>query len=389
MKIWPVFLSALLLIFPPLAVSKTETLTLHHDSIDAPLNFTVYLPDTYDPQGDQRYHLLFDYHPLAGRYLEGLQFWLSHNGNTPWPSTIIVTPEPGNRSGMLFAPEKKATPLADFIAYRLLPALEKQYRLTGFRMFNGFRHNGTIGLSMLVNHPQSFQAYFIGCPELKDNFNHVLSDIVDKADNIPPYRYVLLSCADSQIKTAHTMNDITELRDMLANIRPLHSRYQDLTGHAFMSFPVRTLLDGLEWVFDEANNGLPGNSAVSAKGMTAIIREVARLSKEKYGVTLSPFLSLQNRGNWLLENNRTNDALSFFTEVATHFPNDAYSWYNLARAQLQADKLDKAIVSQQRAVALATENRRTWHVKKMQAYLKTLRSHLKTQSQGQSTAEAN
>ena len=374
MKIWPVLLSALLLSIATFAESKTDTLTLHHDSIDAPLHFTVYLPDNYDAKAKRRYNLLFDYHPLAGRYLEGLQFWLSHNGNSPWPSTIIVTPAPGNRSGMLFAPDQKATPLADFIADSLLPAIEQKYPLTGFRIFNGFRDNGTIGLSMLVNHPQSFQAYFISCPEVQNNFNNVMSDITDKANHIPPYRYVLLSCADDHVKTAHTIDDIKTLHELLTDIKPLNTRYYDLSGHAFMSFPVRSLLDGLEWVFDEANNGLPGDTEISQRGVAAIIDAVATLSEDKYGFPVSPFLSLQNRGNWLLDNGQTDDALHFFTEVASRFPDDAYSWYNLARAQRQADKLDKAIASQQQAVKLAKENRRTWHVKKMQAFLMTLQS---------------
>ena len=201
-----------------------------------------------------------------------------------------------------------------------------------------------------------------------------MSDITDKANHIPPYRYVLLSCADDHVKTAHTIDDIKTLHELLTDIKPLNTRYYDLSGHAFMSFPVRSLLDGLEWVLDEANNGLPGDTEISQRGVAAIIDAVATLSEDKYGFPVSPFLSLQNRGNWLLDNGQTDDALHFFTEVASRFPDDAYSWYNLARAQRQADKLDKAIASQQQAVKLAKENRRTWHVKKMQAFLMTLQS---------------
>lgn len=371
MKIWSFLLSALLLFSPPYAASKTETLTLHHESIDEPLNFTVYLPDSYTPQADRRYNLLFDYHPLAGRYLEGIQFWLSHNGNSPWPSTIIVTPEPGNPSGMLFAPEDKATPLADFIASDLLTAVEKQYPLTGFRIYNGFRHNGTVGLSILLHHPDAFQAYFISCPELTENFNHVLSDTREKASTIPAYRYLYLSCGQS-VKTTQTLSDIASYKALVENHPRLQTRYGDLSEHAFMSYPLRTLMNGIEWVFDEANNGIPGNASVSEAGVDGIINEVARLSEHKYGFSVSPFLSLQNRGNWLLENERTNEAVTFFTEVAGRYPEDAYSWYNLARAQQQAGNTKGAIVSQKKAVRLALDNRRTWHQKKMQAFLDSL-----------------
>lgn len=371
MKIWSVILSVLLLTLTPPARSKTETLTLHHKNIASPLHFTVYLPDDSGAQGTSEYNLLFDYHPLAGRYLEGVHFWLRHNGNAPWPATIIVTPQPGNPSGNLFAPESNATPLADFIANDLLTALEKQYALTGFRMFNGFRHNGTLGLSLLMHHPEAFQAYFISCPELTDNFNNVLSDTREKAGLLPPFRYLYLSCGEN-VKTSHTLGDIAAFRALIQKHPQVNTHFADFSEHSFMSYPLRTVMNGIEWVFYEANNGLKGDSQASRGGVEAIIDAVSQLSEKKYGFTVSPFLSLQNRGNWLLANNQTNDAITFFTSVAARYPEDAYSWYNLARAQQQAGQTEAAITSQQRAVRLATENRRTWHQKKMQAFLDSL-----------------
>ena len=83
------------------AQGTLEQVTFTHPDIDSPIVFNVALPANYANNTDKHYPLMLDFHYYAHTYLQGMHDWLSHNGEWPWPQTIIVTPQAGNRVGML------------------------------------------------------------------------------------------------------------------------------------------------------------------------------------------------------------------------------------------------------------------------------------------------
>ena len=233
------------------ANAKEVILKIDDERFDTPLTFSVHLPDGYDNNMDKRYALLFDFHPYADSYLTGMHDWLSHNGEWPWPQTIIVTPVMGNPVGRLFDASGKTTPLIDFFETKLLPAIDKSYRTNGFRIMSGFRVNGTLALSAMLRKPGLFDAYFITSPELKDDYAGILSAATSELNslNTPPV-YVLVTHG-SGVKEKHQLESYARLDKLFSNTAPSSVTwdYRDFSEHMFMTLPLLTLLTGIEQVF--------------------------------------------------------------------------------------------------------------------------------------------
>ena len=246
-------ISIFTLIFCVFSAGATETLSINDERFPAPLQFNVELPDSYQKEPAKRYWLLFDFHPYSNSYLSGMYDWLSHNGEWPWPETIIVTPKKGNPVGTLFDSSGETTPLISFFAESLLPAIDERYRTSGYRIMSGFRVNGTLVLSTLLRKPTLFNAYFATSPELHENYAGILSTL--EAGGLPEAlagRYVLLTHGDS-VKETHQQDEYQQLhRFMQANNDVgLHYQYEDLSGRAFMSLPLLTLMQGIEALYNQ------------------------------------------------------------------------------------------------------------------------------------------
>lgn len=247
----PKLLSLLLLCFTLLANASETRLTINDERFDAPLVFTVNLPTGYEKNTDKRYAVLFDFHPYADSYLTGMHDWLSHNGEWPWPQTIIVNPAMGNSVGRLFDATGKTTPLIDFFETTLLPAIDAQYRTNGFRIMSGFRVNGTLALSAMLRKPGLFNAYFVTSPELNDDYAGILSAAESSlAELKTPPVYVLVTHG-SGVKEKHQLKAYARLNELFARNSPQNVTwdYRDFSEHMFMTLPLFTLMTGIEQVF--------------------------------------------------------------------------------------------------------------------------------------------
>ncbi len=248
MKTQRYLLCLLCALFASMGAAATQTLSIRDQRFSAPLDFTVSLPASYHTSPKKRYALLFDFHYYADSYLTGMHDWLSHNGEWPWPETIIVTPKRGNPVGQLFDSSGETSPLIRFFAEALIPEIDKAYRTNSYRIFSGFRVNGTVVLSAMLRHPTLFDAYFVTSPELKDNYAGILSSLEERG--LPAElggRYLLFSHGNS-VKESHQTKDYRQLNQLLrehADTRVLYD-YQDLSERAFMSLPLLTLLKGIE-----------------------------------------------------------------------------------------------------------------------------------------------
>lgn len=134
-----------------------------------------------------------------------------------------------------------------------------------------------------------------------------------------------------------------------------------------MSMPPIAAAMGIELLFDDIHNGLQPDSDVAKKGFDAIVNHYEWLSKEKYGFEVSPFFSLRNRGNFLLESEPT-QAISLFEKMRELYSDDAYAIYYFAKAYATTGDFKKAVALQKKAVQLS-KNMLTWHQKRHMKYL--------------------
>lgn len=351
------------------AKSSQEQIQLNHPDFSESLKFNVALPSGYAENKDKFYIVMFDFHPNSDTYLRGMHDWLSHNGEWPWLQTIIITPASGNRVGLLFDSSGKTTPLLDFFEDQLLPEVDNKYRTNGFKIMSGFRVNGTIVLSTLINKPDMFDAYIAISPELKNDYAGILSTSklkLAKNKNKPKF---LLFSHGTNIKEEHQMESYNELNSILAAYAPetLDWHYKHFDDHYFMSLPLISVITGIEKIFNDINDGLAPDSEISRRGVDSIIKHYEYLSKQKYGFEISPKGSINNLGFYLLESS-PQDAIKVFRDMVKRYPNDAYSHHHLARAYAKLGDYDTAVKYQGDAVKIA-DNMLTWHKKRHRRFL--------------------
>ncbi|WP_371372281.1 tetratricopeptide repeat protein [Thalassotalea aquiviva] len=349
--------------------SIQDQIQLLHPSFEKPLSFNVSLPSGYANNKKKSYILMFDFHPNADTYLRGMHDWMSHNGEWPWLQTIIVTPAQGNRVGMLFDSSGKTTPLLDFFETQLLPEIDSKYRTNGFRIMSGFRSNGTLVLSTLINKPEMFDAYIAISPELQDDYAGILSTAQSKLEKVKNTPKFLLFSHGTNIKEEHQLQSYGQLQALLSNHAPesLDWHYKHYEEYYFMSLPLVSVITGIEKLFDDINDGLPPESAISQQGVDSIVRHYNYLSKQKYGFEVSPKTSINNLGFYLLEN-LPEKGIRVFKEMVKRYPTDAYSHHNLARAYAEIGDYDTAVKYQSHAVKIA-DNMLTWHQKRHRRFL--------------------
>lgn len=352
-----------------LANATSEILSIEYTGFEAPLEFNVTLPNSYKSKTSKLYVLLFDFHPRSHAMLSGLQDWLSHNGEWPWLETIIVTPAYGNTVGKLFDVKGDKTPLLDFFETAMLPAIDQKYRTNGFKIISGFRQNGSIVLSALLNKPDMFDAHIAISPELKNNFAGILSTAKAKLAAMDDAPRFLLFAHGNNVKEEYQIDKYQTLLSLFskAPTKNLDFHYEDLSHHYFMSLPALAMISGVEKLFDDINAGIPPTSEIASKGVTAIVKHYAWLSREKYGFEVSPKFSIRNLAYHLLKTDSEN-GIETFKELVNLYPKDAYSFHYLADAYAHTGNYNEALKHQKIAVEMSG-SMLTWHQKNLRKSL--------------------
>lgn len=358
------------------ASNSSEVIEITHPSFPEPLQFNIVLPAGYAKNTNKFYPLMFDFHPNAITYLRGMHNWLSHNGEWPWLQTIIVTPVAGNRVGMLFDSTGKTTPLLDFFEQQLFTEIDKTYRTNGFRIMSGFRVNGTIVLSTLLNKPNMIDAYIATSPEIANNYADILATANKKLAQLNDKPRYLLFSHGTNVKEAHQISEYAQLHQQLTTSAPnkLTWQYKHFSENYFMSLPILSTTLGIEQIFNDIHQGLAPTSDISQQGVPAIIKYYDYLTHEKYGFNVSPKLSIERLGKYLLASS-PNDGLAILIENVKRYPKDANTHHALASAYAQQGKYQQAVQHQTNASALA-DKMQTWHKKRQRQFLAEYQSKL-------------
>lgn len=359
------------------AKSTVEVIEITHPKFSKPLKFNVTLPSGYAKNTEKSYVMMFDFHHYANSYLDGMHQWMSHNGEWPWLQTIIVTPVSGNPIGMIFDETGKTTPLLDFFNQQLFTAIDNKYRTNGYRIMSGFRTNATIVLSGLINKPNMANAYIATSPEIKDDYAAILSTAKNKVKKLNDKPRMLLFSHGSGIKEEHQLAAYKQLNEIIEISAPalLDWHYKDFTDHYFMSLPPLATIFGIERIFDDIHQGLAPQSAISQQGVPAIIEHFNYLSQQKYGFEVSPKNSINKLGFYLLDLDQAK-GLSVLQQSLELYPDDAYSYHNLAKAYAKLGNYLLAVKYQKSAVVIA-DNMRTWHKKRQRKFLTQYQEKLK------------
>lgn len=361
-------------------LNPIEKISVEPEAFKVPMEFNITLPASYHDEKDKRYFVLFDLHPRSQPYLSGLHDWLSHNGEWPWLETIIVTPSGYHKEFATLFEETVTDPsdkrLLNFLESQVLKSVDEKYRTNGFKIYSGFMSNGAIGLYALLNRPKLFDAYMISSPTLSGNFLSITADADKKLPLLTDkIRFLYLTIGQHRYEEPH-LEAVTFFKDSLREKAEKELEWEVDTDdkHYYMSRPVFTVLKGIEKLFDDYHTDLAPNSAISVKGVDAIVSYYDMLSEKKYGFSISAEGSLKKLAESFLKSDPER-AINIYQQVVEFYPGSAYAYSDLAAAYQSLGQLEKAVDYQTKAVEKSAKMIK-WHQNKLKKLLDGYKSEL-------------
>jgi tetratricopeptide (TPR) repeat protein len=356
-------------------LNPVESLKIKSKLFKEPIEYNVTLPQGYiqESNKDKKYFVIFDLHPRSQPFLSGLQDWLSHNGDWPWPETIVITPKDYNAEfADLFAQlvdNPKNQSILDYFESDLLKTIDAKYRTNGFKIYNGFVSNGAFGLYILLNRPQLFNAYIISSPSLANDFGAITLDATEKlAQQDDKLRFLYLSIGDHKYEQGN-LASFDVFAQTLKKVAPTTLDWQvhHNNKNSFMSRPIVSVVNGIEALFADMFTDLKPDSDISKKGADSIIEYYSMLSTKKYGFSISAEGALKALANSLLAS-APKQALAIFHQTVELYLESAYAISALAKAFAELGNMQKAVDYQLRAVE-KSKSMIVWHQNKHQQFL--------------------
>ena len=165
----------LCMLIPFVVLAQTEYFTVTSQILQSKREVKLQLPRSYNSNEDQSYPLVvvFDgdylFEPIAGT-MDYLSYW------DEVPEAIIVgINQSGTRNDDFqigsdrFLPQGKGADFFDFIEVELVPMLEEQYRIAGFKMAVGHNRSANFINFFLLRETLLFNAYISLSPLLSTN----------------------------------------------------------------------------------------------------------------------------------------------------------------------------------------------------------------------------
>ncbi|WP_163930607.1 alpha/beta hydrolase [Paraferrimonas sp. SM1919] len=307
------------------------------------------LPQGYE-NSDKRYPMLFDFHPRSINYLNGMQDWMSHNGDWPWLKTIVITSRTESRElGDLkssFWDDGNTDAFYDMVENELLVEIDKRFRTNGYRILNGFTGNATFSLYTLLNKPHLFNAYFAASPILSQDAGNIIKDI-NQLEKLPEGKFLFISRGNSD----YEQRQITSHDQLLEKLATLDTKLQWhselFEKNYYMSMPVLATANAIERLFDDIHIPLAADSDISKQGPQAIVNHYKKLSAVKYGFEVKPVTSLITLAK-SQEYPQAVNTLNFTTKL---YPKAFMAFNSLADLHKANNQIDKAIAAQKSAIA--------------------------------------
>ncbi len=356
-------------------LNPVEVLKVKSSIFKDDVEYNVTLPQSYneDSGKNKKYFVFFDLHPRSQTYLSGMHDWLSHNGEWPWFESIIITPAKYNPEfakvfeNIVNDPHDQT--MLDFFEHDLLTAIDKEYRTNSFRIYSGFMSNGAIGLYALLNRPNLFNAYIITSPSLANDFAAITSEASKKLTKLDDkMRFLYLATGNHQYEQGSLASfDIIEKALKTSAPKSLDWQAHHNNQNNYMSQPIVSVINGIEALFDDIHSDLQADSAISKKGVNAIINYYANLSTKKYGFDVSAEGSLKALAKSLMAE-APEKALVIYQKIVKLYPESAYAWSSLAKAHADLSNISKAIQFQTQAVE-KSKTMIEWHQRKHKQYL--------------------
>ncbi len=320
-------------------VTKEITITSYIAKQD--LTFHITLPQSYQNEGTERYPALYT---TSGKSrLEVLKTqvsWLSHVGFAPLPQVFFISlpsieaDKFTNASGSLYSLTTQV------YEKEIIPYIEKHYRTQSYRIIEGFSSNANQLLSIFIDNPQLFNAYFIFSPALNlDKSGLVEKLIAQKADSRYQYRSLYLSLGSFEENKPIFERIQSHLTTWsAASITGLELITEDLSKRNYLSSPVVGLTNAAEKIFSDRQ---PAAEFFVKTGVVGVEQHFNKLH-QKYGYQLDPSNTIVDLGFYYAKIKQFEKAEEALNTVIKKSPENIIFLIRLAEIQQQGSKKEQA-----------------------------------------------
>ena len=351
-----IFMFALMLLFCTCAIAGQpvvigESQRLHSAVLGEDREYQVSLPASYAWAQDRRYPVLY---VLDGRshfiHTTGSTRYLAAQGEIPEmivvavASTVRVRDFTQSDWSSHWVGGGGAANFRRFLSTELIPEIEKNYRVDGYRVLSGHSAGGQFALYCLGEQPALFQAYFALAPSLDwdDNLpQRSLQKSLASSASLKAFLYVARSDDHGQ-----ALADYDRLVQTLREHSPRGFRWdsQAFPEETHVSVPLLGQIAALRSLYAGYRfHDMAGKDLAFAQKH---YQEVSA----RVGIPIAiPENVINDLGYEALSQGRTADAISLFKRNVAANPNSANAYDSLADSYAEAKQWQEAVQASQQA----------------------------------------
>ena len=238
----------------------------------------------------------------------------------------------------------------NFLQSELLPYIEDNYRVSGYKILMGHSLGGLFAAYSLLNHPGFFDSFIAVSPHLQYADNYIVKQSKKKLQR----KY------DKPISFFMTIGEGPEYFEPLDKFSSLMEKksgnsinflYVQMHGENHSTTPYFSLFNGLRFTFSDWV--IPRETYT--QGLAAIDQHFAQLSKKyNYEITTSES-TINVLGYDFLLSGEVEEAIEIFKENVSRFPNSANVYDSLGEAYENNNQLKLARDNYKKAYKLGVE----------------------------------
>lgn len=363
--------------------------SLYSDILNESREIYIHLPESFDESSKRKYPVIYVldgevilkaaatvYDFYWGGYMpEMVIIGISNNKNR---TRDLTTSEVEFRRGAAFNQETGgAENFTAFIEKELIPYVEKNYPVTGYRTLIGHSYAGLFTISALINHPNLFENFLAIDPSLDwDNqkllkqSKEILNQESFKGKSIFLTLGGQLHMQNSEINIENVMEDTSEYTLFArSNIEFFSAaknnsqsglnigwKYypQDLHG----TVPLPSILDGLVFLFDwfqMEDTDKINNPETPLDELLQVIRKREQKLKEHFSYFVPPYDEglLNMLGYMYMEMEQLQKSLAIFLLGVEYFPSSANAYDSLADYYVAQGDFKNALINETRAFEIS------------------------------------
>jgi len=268
--------------------------------------------------------------------------------------TRDLTPETHGTDAGQFPTAGGARTFLRFMSEELFPYVEGRYRTENLRVLIGHSFGGLFAIEALQTSPELFRGYIVMSPSLWwDGMSHADRAAADLRERPDLRAWVYMTTGN---EGGEMLLGAERLAGAFAAAAPpgLEWKFVHMAGEVHGSIPLRTTIDGLEFIFGDMRVTREVLETIVAAGLPGLDRHYHELSK-RYGYRIeTPEAFINQLGYIYLNSGRSAEAIDVFRENARRFPRSANTYDSLGDAYLAAGMISESIESFSNAIRLGT-----------------------------------